>query len=202
MQHLPLRLFTSLLLVLIAASCSKTESWSDIVKIDDGSTTTVERSVKLTFTGGELSQAAARHPAYYQLRAKNPKNGQAVSWTGTFGIIPIAIAFTPQKTYLVTLAFHCDAEIKKFSIRDFPYVFQESTNGMAWKIVHPSEVPTEIRSANLSSDSRPNGETLQPDRIDRTNRAMEFSSDMYYAREIPRSPSEWKYAYKNKPLCG
>ena len=202
MQHprLP-RLAATLILIVAASSCSKTTTWSDIAQSDDGSTVVVEQSVRHTFTGGELSQAFTRWPSYYKIRATNPRSGKTAKWKGTFGLVPILIGFTPQKTYLVAFANRCNAKINSFSINGFPYIFQETDDGEVWKTVSPSAFPTQLRRANLSSDWRGDGKMQRPADIARTNRAMEFSTNMHYSRDIPRSFNEWKYAHKNEPLC-
>ncbi len=194
-------LAAALILAMTTASCSKTTTWNDVVQSDDGSTVVVERSVKHTFTGGELSTAFTRWPSYYQIRATNPKNGQIIKWKGTFGLTPILISFNSQKTYLVAFANRCDAKINSFSINGFPYIFQETTNGKIWRVISPSDFPSQLRIANLSSDWRSGGKTQKPNNILRTNRAMEFSTNMHYSRDIPRSFNEWKYAHKDEPLC-
>jgi hypothetical protein len=186
-----------LVLVMCATSCSRTTPWSDVVEDEGGRTVVVERAVRHTFTGGELSQAFTRWPAYDRVRATNPRNGQKVRWDGAFGLTPVLIGFDPRKTYLVAWANRCDARIERFSIDGFPYVFLETSDGRSWEVVPPSSFPARLRFANLSSDWSRKDEAKGLDDVARTNRAMEFSTSMHFSREIPRSFAQWQYAHRD-----
>ena len=193
------RIATIVLLAASAAACSRTTRWVDVARGEDGSTTRVERATRHAFTGGELSQAARRWPAYYSLRATHPASGQAVAWDGSFGLVPVLLEFSPRETWLVAYANRCDAEILDSGSERFPYVFQVSVDGRHWKTVPPAAFPARFTRANLSSDWHDDGRIRQPDDIARSNTAMETSTGHHFSAQIPRSFAGWNYPHKDQP---
>ena len=191
-------LFTATLLLLSA--CSKTEHWTDVVDASQNSSVIINRTVKLEFTGGELSNSATRWPTTYELATTNPLNDKTVKWSGSYGLNPIFIGFTPTKTYLVALPMRCDAKIDSFSIEKFPYIFQETSDGIHWKVISPEALPTEFNQANLSATYdgfwMSGGKRQFPKEIRDINSGTERASGNFFTSKFPRNHEQWSYKHK------
>jgi hypothetical protein len=189
------------MLLLLLSALSKTEHWTDVVDVNQNTGVIIDRTVKLEFTGGELSDFGTRWPTTYELATTNPLNKKTIEWSGPYGLNPIFIGFTPTKTYLVALPMRCDAKIESFSAPKLPYIFQETSDGMQWKVISPEAFPSEFNQANLSATYRSSwmrgGKRQFPQEIRDRNSSTERASVNFFSVKFPRDYEQWSYKHKD-----
>lgn len=114
--------------------------------------------------------------------------------------------FKNNKVFLVAVSGMCDAKIKQFSVKGFPYIFMESIDGKTWETINPNQVPTEFKNANLSFDYDSYyvrgdnffgiGKFQSSEQILKANESSE-SHGGYFQISIPHNKMEWNYKLKN-----
>lgn len=162
----------------------------------------MNRTVVMTFSGGELSSMAHRWPSKFPISAVNPNNGQTYKWKGSFGMNPIFLEFQGDVAYLIALAGRCDAEIDQHSLEGLPYVFLAKNANGPWVTLPPGRFPKAFAVPNLSwnfpyfrDDEK---RQLSQERIQQLNRGHSIRSNGLLQIPIPRTLKEWRYKYKTE----
>ncbi len=191
------KIFIVVLLTLLSA-CSQTIGWQEEVLLSSGQKIIIDRTVKRI--PAELGQRRATN---YEIDAKYPGTDKRLIWIGSFGLGAIMLDFKDGYAFIVALPVMCDASIKKYSIKNFPYIFMRSTDGKNWEVIEPTQFPPELRNANLSSSYDPyhigEGKFQTSEQIAKANKYTEkHSSDGYFQVVVPRNKEEWNYKFKNQ----
>ncbi|MDE2598515.1 MAG: hypothetical protein KGL40_02715 [Rhodocyclaceae bacterium] len=179
---------------LLLGGCSETIEWKEEVLLSTGQKIVAARSVERI-----PAELGHRRATSYEIDVQYPDTVKKVSWEGEFGVSPIMLDFKDGQAFIVALPMMCDAKIKEFSIKEFPYIFMKSSDGRRWNVVPPDEFPAEFKRSNLmaSYDEYRIGEGKYQslDAVSQQNLFLEKATDGFFQVTIPRSPDEWRYKY-------
>lgn len=120
----------------------------------------------------------------YSLRFVNPDSKQRISWDGKRGFTPVLLDIVDRVPYLVLLGRPTKETEDIYGCPELPYVYlkfetkNESGFYGRWIPISSEKAPDILQTANLRSQPANTGEG-------------------YFQKKIPKSYSEWNYAYKN-----
>jgi hypothetical protein len=129
----------------LLCACSETIHWEEEVLLSSGQKIIINRSVERI-----PAELGHRRATTYEISATNPSTGEKLNWEGDFGLGPVMLDFKDGYAFIVALPMMCDAKIKEFSIKGFPYIFMRSKNGSNWETISPNQFPSEYITSNLS----------------------------------------------------
>jgi hypothetical protein len=174
--------------------------WTDDVRLHDGRTLQVKRTVYFHYGGGELSEALRPHPDQYAFEATDPDTGNRITWKGDRDFLAVLLDFVSGTPYLVI--FSMTGNLKQYGCPEIPYVFLRFDRvADEWRQVAAADFPHDLQVPNLSADYYSSG-SMTPDHrsaddIQRAAAGLAAGSSGSYAPIIPRSFAAWNAKHRN-----
>lgn len=179
------------------------ERWIDEALGHDGHVLTVNRTVELTFSGGELSSAFQRSPNKYSLEFASPIDGRHIAWQGEKYVHPILLDIVDGTPWLIVFSSAIYSSPELYGCPELPYAFLKFDASLSrWTPVAASEAPEVLRQANLSfgwdkyfMDKK---RRRTPTDIEKGFHLAETSTSKSFSPRIPRTYEEWAYQFKKQ----